>query len=250
MSVRLPVLIFLCLCVASCASRTMRVPMDSLANFQSAPAMGRTLLVLLPGAYDVPKDYFTHGFIGELRDRGLPVDVIAVDAHVDYYTSQTVVERLHEDIIVPAQGKGYGAIWLAGISLGGFGSLLYVHRHPGVIQGVILLAPYLGARSLTRDIAQRGGLARWQPPRNLPLDEEHEMLAWASELINSGKDDPRLYIGYGRSDRFGSAIRVLADAMPLDRVIAIDGGHDWPTWAILWRRILDRAPFAPSRPPG
>lgn len=234
--------LWLLLCLGACAGRPLKVPMDSLVDTQGMPA-GRTLLVLLPGAYDVPRDYITHGFISEIRRHGWPVDVVAVDAHVDYYTSQSVVRRLHEDVIEPARERGYARIWLGGISLGGFGSLLYVHQHPGVVEGVILLAPYLGARSQVRDIGRAGGLVHWKPARDLPLDEEQEMLAWLGQLLASGGSKPDLWLGYGASDRFASAIGVLAEALPADHVRRIDGGHDWPTWRALWTLLLDARPF-------
>lgn len=232
----------LMLLLIGCASRPAKVPMDSLADVEGS-ASGRTLLVLLPGAYDLPRDFFQQGFVRDIRRRAWPVDIIAVDAHVDYYTSQTVVQRLHADIIEPALARGYARIWLGGISLGGFGSLLYVHQHPGVIEGVMLLAPYLGARSQVRDIGRAGGLAIWRPARDVPLDEEQEMLAWLAQLLASSAERPELYLGFGSSDRFAAAIRVLAGALPSERVIEIDGGHDWPTWTRLWNLLLDRKPF-------
>lgn len=244
---RLLCTLLLTLLLAACAGRPVKTPMDSIDDIEGSPA-GRTLLVLLPGAYDVPSDFVTHGFVREIRRRGWPVDVRLVDAHVDYYTSQSVVQRLHEDVIEPARRQGYAAIWLAGISLGGFGSLLYVHQHPGVVRGVILLAPYLGARSYTRDIGRAGGLKQWQPRRDLPLDEEHEMLAWLAQMLRSGAPvQPELWLGYGKSDRFAAAIRVLADAMPPARVRSIEGGHDWPTWERLWSLMLDEDPMIVSR---
>ncbi|MFN0317082.1 MAG: serine aminopeptidase domain-containing protein [Burkholderiales bacterium] len=216
--------------------------MDTQADFQGDPK-DRVLLVLLPGAYDVPKDYFANGFISEIRRRGLAVDIIAADAHVDYYTGRNVVERLHEDVLLPAREKGYRRVWLGGISLGGFGSLLYVHSYPKEVDGVLLLAPYLGARNQVQDIARAGGLARWQPKRDDPLDEEREMLQWLQTLLAPGHEPPALYLGYGASDRFARSISVLAQAMPPERVMEIEGGHDWPTWSKLWSLMLDKKPF-------
>ncbi len=229
--------------VAGCASaRPTKVPMETLSDLQGNPAE-RVLLVMLPGAYDIPKDYFTYGFIDEIRRREWAVDVIAADANVNYYTGQNLVERLHHDVIVPARAKGYQQVWLGGISLGGFGSLLYVHQHPGEVQGVLLLAPYLGTRSQAQEIARSGGLAYWKPKRDLPLDEEQEMLVWLRDLLHADTNAPRLYLGYGTADRFVSSITVLAQTMPSDRVTQIEGGHDWPTWSKLWRLMLDKQPF-------
>lgn len=32
----------------------------------------------------------------------------------------------------------------------------------------------------------------------------------------------------------------MADALPAGRVLAVAGGHDWPTWRTLWQGLLDR----------
>ncbi len=242
MSGALKILWVVVLLYGCAGSRPAKIPMDTLADLQGHPP-DRVLLVLLPGAYDVPRDYFANGFIGEIRRRHLAVDIIAAGAHVDYYTGRNVVERLHEDVIAPARAKGYRRVWLGGISLGGFGSLLYVHTYPGEVEGVLLLAPYLGARNQVREISRAGGLARWKPERDAALDDEQEMLQWLQTLLAARQEPPALYLGYGASDRFARSISVLAQAMPPERVIEIEGGHDWQTWSKLWSLILDKEPF-------
>ena len=61
---------------------------------------------------------------------------------------------------------------------------------------------------------------------------------------------PPLTLAYGLQDRFADSLSVVAQALPPERVLTIDGGHDWPPWQRLWSRVLDReaAQLAPGEP--
>src|SRR5690606_40867279 len=63
-------------------------------------------------------------------------------------TSASVVERLQQDVVLPARMRGYRHVRLVGISLGGYGSLLYSKQYGEQIAGLFLMAPFLGNRSL------------------------------------------------------------------------------------------------------
>jgi alpha-beta hydrolase superfamily lysophospholipase len=125
--------------------------METIADVQGDPRE-RVLLVLLPPAYGSARDFVDHGFVSAIRSRGLPVDVIAAGAMADHYLDETVVARLHADVIAPARAKGYRRLWLAGISIGGFGSLLTMQSHAADIEGLLLLAPYLGSRPAVNEV--------------------------------------------------------------------------------------------------
>ncbi len=199
----------------------------------------RTLLVLLPPAFGTPGDFFEHGFIAAIRERGLPVDVIAAGAIADHYLDQSVVARLHAEVIEPARARGYERVWLGGISIGGFGSLLYRARHDAV-EGMLLLAPYLGSRPVLNVVVRAGGLARWQPDMNAPRDHEREMLAWLKNALTTADLRARIFVGYGVDDRFAPSIELLAHALPHEQVVSGAGGHEWETWAGLWREMLGK----------
>ena len=143
--------------------------MDAIYDQAPQHSAGRIMLVMLPGVRDRPQDLVQHGFIRALRERGLPVDVVAADAHMDYYLEHKVIERLAADIITPARTAKYQRIWLMGISLGGMGSVIYALEHPADIEGMILLAPYLGARGTIAEVVREGGLNYWQPG---PIDRK------------------------------------------------------------------------------
>lgn len=225
--------------------------MDSIFDFARAqdagPRRAPALLVMLPGAYDTPRDFIEHGFVAAVRERLLDVDLQLVDAHVAYYTGQTILERLQQCVIEPARQQGYGQLWLAGISIGGMGSLVYAATHPSQITGVVALAPYLGPRNISVDVVSAGGLSLWPAPgQSLPEDEtDRRLWLWLKShaVLHRPEDAPSLHWGYGLSDRFAMGHKVVAEALPEEGVFTVEGGHDWPAWIALWRQMLDKLPL-------
>jgi hypothetical protein len=65
------------------------------------------------------------------------------------------------------------------------------------------------------------------------------MLRW----LTSHRNSPPIYLAYGHGDRFAGAHRMLAAILPDDRIIALEGGHDWQSWEELWRRLVTDVPF-------
>jgi hypothetical protein len=126
------------------------------------------------------------------------------------------------------------------------GALLYDRAHPGTIEGIILLSPYLGPRGMIDEVEAAGGLANWGAEPDEDRAPDGLFLRW---LAASCQDiaAPKIYLGYGRQDRFVRAHEMLARALPADRVTAMDGGHDWQTWEILWREMLAAEPFTGHR---
>jgi pimeloyl-ACP methyl ester carboxylesterase len=219
--------------------------MSMQAIYDQAPhaAGDRILLVMLPGAKARPQDLVQHGFVQALRERSLPVDVVAVEAHLGYYLEQSFSRHLAHDIIAPAHAKQYRRIWLMGISLGGMGALTYARMHPANVEGMVLLAPFLATRGTIAEVVRAGGLARWQPIAIQPDDDERHLLAWIKTYQPAATGLPRIYLGYGTEDRFAAASELLAERLPAGQVAAITGGHDWATWIRLWQHWLDRGLF-------
>ncbi|WP_447980064.1 alpha/beta hydrolase-fold protein [Candidatus Nitrospira bockiana] len=203
----------------------------------------RDLLVLMPGIADSPEDYRRWGFVELLHAGERPCDAIAVDSHYGYYARGTVLERLHEDVIRPARAV-YRRVWLAGISMGGFGALLYASRYEGEVSGVIALAPYLGGPPLVDEIAGAGGLPRWIPA---PAGRDHVrwVWTWLKQYEQAPERVPSLYLAYGERDKFAPAHRLLAAVLPKERVFVERGAHDWPTWRRLWGRLLAAGALPP-----
>ncbi len=167
------------------------------------------LMVFLPGIGDVLEDFERNGFVQALRDSARPADMVVADVHFGYYVRRSVLERLRVDVIEPARSCGYATIFLVGISLGGLGALLYAMEHPVDVQGLMLLAPYLGDSSLVKEIEDAGGLKLWDAG-DVNVD-----------------DDP-----------FAPGNTLLGDILPEHRVFTVRGGHDWQTWERLWQMFL------------
>jgi pimeloyl-ACP methyl ester carboxylesterase len=205
----------------------------------SYPGAGapRTLVVLLPGQRDDPEDFGRQRFPEIAAKAGAKVDMIAVDAHMAYYYDHTIVDRLRADVIAPAR-KRYDHVWLVGISIGGTGALLYVAQHPEDVDGLILLAPYLGEERVLAEVRTAGGPRSWKPPEPLAADDfQRQMWAWIARYAAGSPDHPPLYLGYGQSDSFAGPNGMMGEALPTGRVFTTPGGHKWKTWQTLWEKI-------------
>ena len=228
--------------LASCwwIPRPAVVPLRTIA-YPGTAARTNDLLVFLPGRGDRAEDFEQRGFLGEARSAGLQADVLAVDAHLAYYLKRSIADRLWTDVVVPARARGYERLWFVGISLGGLGSLALAQEHPEAASGILAIAPYLGEPALGHEIEKAGGLQRWTPG----ADERDFRGLWAS-LRGYAAGDPRrppLWLAYGASDRYAYGHRLLASALPADRVLTEPGAHDWPTWKRLFSDFLRRGAF-------
>ncbi|WP_241660767.1 alpha/beta hydrolase [Variovorax guangxiensis] len=205
-----------------------------------------TLLVFLPGAFLQPEEFEREGFVNAVRERDVAADVLLVDANVSYYYDQSFVQRLSDDVLAPAKAQGYGAIWLVGISIGGFGALTHELSRPGLVDGIVALAPYLGRRPIGAEIHKAGGLRAWKAPE-APSDDEIDRKLWPwlqrYAYPEPSHPMPPLYLGYGLADRFASNHQLLAEALPQGHVFTTEGGHDWPQWSRLWRSMLHVLPL-------
>lgn len=189
---------------------------------------------MLPGMGDRVETFLTTGFLTANDQSGF--DVLAVDAHFGYYVERSLIPRLHEDIIVPARAGGYENIWLLGISMGGFGTLLYAEEYPEDIGGIILLAPYIGDRGLVDEIETAGGLHSWAGDADGFNEWEIRIWAWLKQ-VTSQPEGTRIILGYGRSDRLARTYGPLIEALDPSQIFTMDGGHNWRTWGPLWEMI-------------
>jgi pimeloyl-ACP methyl ester carboxylesterase len=208
--------------------RSIAVPAVSTATASAC-------MVWLPGAYHGAQDFVTAGFAQAVHARQLSLDLVFIDMELEHVGDRSTLQKLHSDIVSPARAAGI-SIWLGGISLGGMFALNYAASHPDEVDGLCLLAPYLGNRMLTNEIAVAPGLAAWQPGELAEAEEERRL--W-SYVKNRHAGSPPLYLGFGREDRFSAAHELLAATLPADSVDVIPGGHEWPIWFSLWENFLD-----------
>ena len=217
------------------------VPMPALAQPASPTQRADVLAVMLPGAYDTPRDFIRHGFVKAMREQRYAVDVLLADAHLRYIENGSMVARLHDDIVRPAREAGYARIWLVGISLGGLASLALTMQHPQLIDGVVAIAPYLGSPQTLQQVAAAGGAERYAAQPHDPNDLEAALWTWLGRTDAAQRNALHLYTG--SADRFIAAHHLLAALLPRDHVVEVPGGHDWPPWEQLWQRWLARAPW-------
>jgi hypothetical protein len=234
--------------VAGCASwLPAPTPLRTVASRVQEGRASKCLLVLLPGLGDTETDFIDHGFVDALRARNLPVDAIAVNATLGYYARRTLLERMRTDVIDPARASGYEQIWLAGISMGGLGSLLVSkdeEEHGRHIDGVLLIAPYLGNDPIQREIAAGGGIARWQSGgRNGKDDDDRDLWRWLKGATDKPDAAPTLYLAAGDDDRLSFGHKLVAAVLPKARVFGTKGKHDWGPWSVLWGDFLDHSDF-------
>jgi hypothetical protein len=201
----------------------------------AAAAVAATRMAWIPGAYHGAHDFVAAGFEAAVRARGTDLDLVFIDLELNHVGDRSAMQLLRSEIVLPARAAGV-SIWLGGISLGGLFALDYAALFPGELDGLCLLAPYLGSRILGREIAQAPGLARWQPGELAESDEERRI--WRYIKTRHSGSQP-LYLGFGKEDRFSAAHQLLAATLPGNAVSVISGGHDWPTWSKLWENFLD-----------
>ena len=225
------------ICMLSACAGDLQTPMPTVA-YPLADEPARTLVIMLPGAGDRVGTYAEHGMVATLRDTGMSVDMLELDAHYGYYKSRTLLERIDQDVLEPNRGK-YDEIWLVGISMGGIGALLTAWTYPEDIDGIVLIAPYLGRRKTLRQISDAGGLAAWEPPPEpaAPDPDEWDIEIWRmlKRISASEIEHPKIILMYGNDDFGARAHNLLAAALPPEQVHTAPGGHSWSTWTTLFQ---------------
>jgi hypothetical protein len=200
-----------------------------------------TLLVMLPGVNIRAEDFTAHGFVAALQAREEPVDLLVAEPDLDFYLDGTVLSRL--ETMLAEEMPCYRRLWLGSISLGALGALLVAASGRFAVEGVLLLAPFIGVPGLIAEIERAGGFATWQPGAIASNDGERRVCAWLKTTMETQTPRPVLHLGCGKEDRFAAASRLLAAGLAPERCHFTEGGHDWPTWTALWTTILEARPF-------
>jgi pimeloyl-ACP methyl ester carboxylesterase len=195
--------------------------------------------LLLPGAGETAAGFACAGFHNAVRERQLAIELECCDLEFEHMTDRSMLDRLRHGPVAAARADGFKAVCLAGISLGGFMALNYAEQFPTELQGICLIAPYLGTRLMGDEISLAGGLNDWEPGEERSEDEERRIWQFVK---SSGGRQPPLYLGYGAEDRFSYSHRLLAAGLPPDSVDVVPGAHDWLAWRRVWDHFLDRWP--------
>ena len=211
--------------------------MRTLCNPAQPGVIADTRVLFLPAAYTGPEDFVRAGFVSTVRERGLPLDLVFAEVNLQHLTDRTILRRVRHELVLPARALGCRSIWICGISLGGFVGLAFAERYASEIEGLCVLAPYLGNHMITGEIERATGVAGWEPGELGPEDDERRV--W--RFIKTRASHPvEIHLGYGREDRFADSHRMMAAALDPHRVQVIPGAHEWPVWSKLWVAFLDR----------
>ncbi len=197
-----------------------------------------SLMVVLPGALMTPQHIVDAGLFRAVEQRGLALDLMALDLHAHECGDQVALQTLEHQVLVHARVQ-YDKVWLAGISRGGQLALSYLAERIGPLDGMCLLAPYPGSRLTTNAITRAGGLLAWQPSAAQLLDPEFRLWQW----LKRPTVEMPLFLGYGAQDRFADGMLRLAAQLPTADVHTMPGGHDWTAWTTLWASFLDSGHF-------
>jgi len=244
---RLP-LAALVLLSLGCARAPIPTTLHSAALPSTADAAAPPLVVLLPGFGDAGEVYAERGVVAMIQRAHPDVDVVTVDARFRYYTGLQIVERLRDDVLRPARRAGARSIWLVGTSMGGLGALLVAERHPELVDGLILIAPYFGSRRTLDRIRASGGLSTWSPPAAARQRYDEELWVFLQRRARQPEGFP-IFLAYGADDGGVPSFAVLGAALPESCVVVRPGAHGWTTWVRLWSELVQRwTPRAPLHP--
>ena len=236
------IVILICSCVSSGKS-----PMEVL-QYEASPR-NKNLIVFMRGMggtwgclIDGHECFYQEGFVEAVRMRNLPYDMVAPEAHFGYYQNRTLWKRLKVDVIEPAKARGYENIWLVGVSMGGLGSLLYMKENPEDIDGVLVMGPFLGdPNGIIREIENAGGVHQWEPGDYDEYEDWQRMLwHFLKDYGNTEHRQVPLYLGMGEDDPYFDSQKLLADYLPAEQVLQVDGGHFLSTFKKLWLAFLDQ----------
>lgn len=197
------------------------------------------LIIFLPGRGDDIDAYQRAGFIDTLMESEQPLDAVVADAHLGYYYGGVLADRVHQDILLPFQKKGYKQFIIVGTSLGGYGALWINHEYNDLISGVVLLAPYLGKNPVIKEIQSAENLQAWRSDLDREPGIDDEVWLWIAGLKDCEPSKIQsVILAVGKKDKFFEAAGLLSKSLPDSRLFFNDGGHDWKTWHALWGDVL------------
>lgn len=228
--------------ITGCAYFGTNAPLKMLRYQANDDKPCKNLIIMLHSRGDSHDGLAKEGFIADLQKRRLPYDIIVPYAHLGYYWAETLVPRLKEDIVEPAKASGYQRICIVGLSMGGLGALMYLRQYPEDIDGVYAIAPFLGYSGIVDEVADQGGIYRWQAG---PYDSEKDWQRMFWDFLKTYAEKPEqkkaIYLGYGEQDSFNKAHLLLKEVLPPSRTYVIQGGHDSATMRTLWQMFLDES---------
>lgn len=218
------------------------------ASRQVPPAHDRRVVVMLPGRGDDLAGLQRRGAAQIIQSEWPDADVVLTGLTMPYYTSGVATRRLHDEVIAPLKLQGYRQIWVAGISLGGMGALLYDRAYPGQVAGMLLLSPYLGGNAIEREIRGAGGLAAWNPGPAQPIGPDtfpRELWRYMKQWTQNPARAQTVWLAYGENEHLRAGIELMSPQLPADHVRMLPGHHNWTLWNPALHQLLQAVPPVP-----
>ena len=213
-------------------------------SFIAARQPAHRLVVVLPGRGDSLQSLSETGIAAIIQQSWPDADVILTGLTMPFYRQGQAAQRLHDEVIEPARRRAYQQVWLAGISLGGMGALLYDHKYPDQMDGLLLLSPYLGDSAIHKEIRSAGGLAAWHAGPVQPIGPDtfqrelwRSLQGWSQRPLRTQST----WLAYGADEPFRRPIELMSSLLPPDHVIMLPGHHNWKLWKPAMRTLLERA---------
>lgn len=218
-----------------------RQPETPVRTISSEPSgKSRQLVVMLPGRWSRPEEFQQEGLMQLARDHWPHARIVAPNLHLGYYTNRVIVDRLHHDVILPAKRDGVKEIIVVGVSMGGLGALIYDLEHPGIIDRMILLSPFVGDEKVVQEIDAAGGIRSWNPGPVEEKDFSRKLWLGLKREWLGQRQRPDVILACGDKDRLRpSNERFASDFLKPREVIGLPGDHDWRTWKTAFAMALD-----------
>jgi S-formylglutathione hydrolase FrmB len=147
-----------------------------------------------------------------------PMAMVTVDGGVGYWNphpGDNPMAMVVEELIPMCRTRGLGRqrIGTMGISMGGYGAILFAEKYPHLIDAVAAISPaiwtsYSQARDVNRDA--------YASPADFA---GNDAVTHASELAGVP-----VRVASGNSDPFHPGVQALADVLPRDSVVVFSGG--------------------------
>lgn len=173
-------------------------------------------------------------------------DILLVDTYLAYFNAGNIASRIQQEIVIPAKKAGYKNIWFVGVSLGGLGALLYNKDYPGTIDGIVLIAPFLGEGDIVESIKTYPSPVEWARVESANNSEAAQLWRYLINMNDHEKKNAhqvKLILAFGDADRFNLAHQLLASLMEPNTIYSIAGRHNWVSWYKLWIEIINKDVF-------
>lgn len=211
--------------------------------FYPATQDAQRTVVMLPGIADNLAALQKRHVALLIQKEWPDADVVLAGLTLPFYKQGQAPQRLHDEVIQRYR-KANQPLWLAGISLGGMGVLLYDRQYPDDAAGLLLMSPYLGEDDVREDIRAAGGLAHWKPesvPEIETASFSQDLWLYLKRWSNRPQRTSTIWLAYGAEEKFRKSNEMIAPMLSTDHVIMLPGKHDWDLWQRAFPALLKRA---------